>query len=164
MWSVKCRFWTPESSLSFIWGHFCRGHRGRPLLRAFTIQSSLTVAVSWCCIKKNFELCFSCVVVFSSFFSGLRPVRWSSSQTSKDLQPLEESQRWGGCAADTWRRNSDLLKALIDFCFPVFRFSSCSEDQSERNSVPTLWHHHPPQKTGKTSFPGLRSDRRNKRL
>lgn len=71
MWSIKCRFWTPESSLSFIWGHFCRGHRGRPLLRAFTIQSSLTVAVSWCCIKKKSLNCVSHVLsCFLLFFQA----------------------------------------------------------------------------------------------
>lgn len=93
MWSVKCRFWTPESSLSFIWGHFCRGHRGRPLLRAFTIQSSLTVAVSWCCIKKKFELCFSCVVVFSSVF--FRP----TPSSLELLSNFERSPTPGGVPA-----------------------------------------------------------------
>lgn len=49
--------------------------------------------------------------------------------------------------------NNKISKTKLFFL--LHRFTSCSEDQSERNSVQTFWHHHPPEKTGKHLLPSV---------
>lgn len=78
--------------------------------------------------------------------SGLRSVRWSSDETSKDLQPVEEPERWVRAVLHV----QPCLAGGVSWLLFIFlqRVTSCSEDQSEGDAVPTRWHHHPPEETG----------------
>lgn len=71
MWSVKCRFWTPESSLSFIWGHFCRGHRGSSFVAGLHNTEQLDCCCELVLYKKKSLNCVSHVLsCFLLFFQA----------------------------------------------------------------------------------------------